>query len=81
VISVPLTHAVSVDRSRSARFSIIEPREHPQKRPPQAHAVVRRDPQRLSLEKSQGDPIWLMFEDARGCARIRIWVGQFVERS
>ena len=47
------------------------------------HAVVRRDPPGLGLEKSEGNLVRLMREDVRGCVRIyfgRLQVGRNVVR-
>lgn len=52
-----------------------------QERTAEPDAVVRRDPSGLSLEKSEGNSVRLVYENMRRCARIRILVGQFVEKS
>ena len=68
----------SPTRSRVAGRLVIQRSKESQKRPPKLHAVVRRDPPGLGLEKSEGNLIGFMCEDARGC--VRIYFGTFVDR-
>src|SRR5262249_32289643 len=47
----------------------------------QRHPIVGLQPHGVSIEKSEGDSVRFAFEDARGCARIRMVSWLLAERS